>query len=134
MAHFFGGSVQLWSAQIAGMDLFVLDAPHLFEREGNPYLNANGQDWHDNPIRFAALTMGAQLAWGEYPELHYQPDAMHVHDWQTALAPVYLHYLGKDKHRPKPSSPFITSPFRGNFPLNFSRVWVCLLGLFQLRA
>ena len=116
MAHFFGGSVQLWSAQIAGMDLFVLDAPHLFEREGNPYLNANGQDWHDNPIRFAALSlMGAQLAWGEYPELHYQPDAMHVHDWQTALAPVYLHYLGKGKHHPKTIITIHNLAFQGQF-------------------
>ena len=42
--------------------------------------------------------------------------------------------LAKTNTAQKPSSPFITSPFRGNFPLNFSRVWVCLLGLFQLRA
>ena len=116
LRDFFGSSVQLWSAQVAGMDLFVLDAPHLFEREGNPYLNANGQDWHDNPIRFAALSlMGAQLAWGEYPELHYQPDAMHVHDWQTALAPVYLHYLGKGKHHPKTIITIHNLAFQGQF-------------------
>ena len=117
IGDFFGGSVQLWSAKIAGMDLFVLDAPHLFEREGNPYLNADGQDWGDNPIRFAALSlMGAQLAWGEYPELNYQPDAMHVHDWQTALAPVYLHYLGQGKHRPKTIITIHNLAFQGQFP------------------
>lgn len=117
IGDFFGGSVQLWSAKIAGMDLFVLDAPHLFEREGNPYLNADGQDWGDNPIRFAALSlMGAQLAWGEYPELNYQPDTMHVHDWQTALAPVYLHYLGQGKHRPKTIITIHNLAFQGQFP------------------
>ena len=114
---FFGGSAQLWSAHIAGMDLWVLDAPHLFNREGNPYLNTEGQDWGDNPVRFAALSlMGAQLAWGEYPELNYQPDAMHVHDWQTALAPVYLHYLGQGRHRPKTIITIHNLAFQGQFP------------------
>ena len=31
--------------QAAGLDLFVLDAPHLFDRPGNPYLGPDGRDW-----------------------------------------------------------------------------------------
>ena len=42
-------------AAAAGLDLFVLDAPHLFARPGNPYLGADGRDWPDNALRFAAL-------------------------------------------------------------------------------
>ena len=31
-----------------GLDLFVLDAPHLYDRPGNPYLGPDGKDWPDN--------------------------------------------------------------------------------------
>ena len=30
------------------LDLVVLDAPHLFDRPGNPYLAPDGGDWPDN--------------------------------------------------------------------------------------
>ena len=38
-----------------GLDLIVLDAPHLYDRPGNPYLGPDGSDWPDNWRRFAAL-------------------------------------------------------------------------------
>ena len=51
-----------------GLDLFVLDAPHLFDRPGNPYLGADGRDWPDNALRFAALArVGADIAKGASP-------------------------------------------------------------------
>ena len=31
----------------------MLQAPHLFGREGNPYTAPNGQPWPDNAFRFA---------------------------------------------------------------------------------
>ena len=39
----------------AGLDLLVLDAPHLYARAGNPYVDRTGRDWPDNAQRFAAL-------------------------------------------------------------------------------
>jgi starch synthase len=86
-----GGPARLLSAHAAGLDLFVLDAPHLYDRPGNPYLGPDGRDWPDNPFRFAALArVGADLAKGLLPA--YVADVVHAHDWQAALAPVYLHY------------------------------------------
>ncbi|TKB85029.1 MAG: starch synthase, partial [Mesorhizobium sp.] len=32
-----GGKASVHAVQIAGLDLFVLDAPHLFDRPGGPY-------------------------------------------------------------------------------------------------
>lgn len=72
-----------------GLDLFVLDAPDLFARDGGPYLDAAGRDWPDNPERFAALCLAADAvghAWGA--------DVVHAHDWQAGLAPVFARRRG----------------------------------------
>jgi starch synthase len=88
-----GGPARLLVARAAGLDLFVLDAPHLYDRPGNPYLGPDGKDWPDNPFRFAALARaGADLAKGLVGG--YAADVAHAHDWQAALVPVYLHYDG----------------------------------------
>jgi starch synthase len=92
-SDWFGGPVQLLAARAAGLDLLVLDAPHLYARPGNPYLGPDGRDWPDNAIRFAALShMAADICAGALQD--YRPDVLHAHDWQTGLAPAYLHYRG----------------------------------------
>src|ERR1700730_7910041 len=55
LPHFFGGDARLLRAKSCELGLFVLDAPHLFARAGNPYLKPDGVDWPDNALRFAAL-------------------------------------------------------------------------------
>ena len=52
------------AAEVAGLDLLVLDAPELYDREGSPYLDATGNDWPDNDLRFAALCKAAALVAG----------------------------------------------------------------------
>jgi starch synthase len=87
----FGGPARLLAANSAGVDLFVIDAPHLYGREGNPYSGPDGRDWPDNPQRFAALgQVAARLGRGALAG--FQPDAVHAHDWQAGLAPAYLYY------------------------------------------
>ena len=44
-----GGPARILSAHAKGLDLFVIDAPHLYARPGNPYLAPDGKDWQDNP-------------------------------------------------------------------------------------
>lgn len=85
----FGGPGRVLRGTGGGLDLMVLDAPHLFDRPGSPYLGADGRDWPDNAERYAALgwiaaRIAAQGAAG------WQPDILHLHDWQAGLAPVYL--------------------------------------------
>src|SRR6185503_10274785 len=55
LPHFFGAEARLLRATSCELGLFVLDAPHLFSRAGNPYHRADGADWPDNALRFAAL-------------------------------------------------------------------------------
>jgi len=86
-----GGKASIHAVQIAGLDLFVLDAPHLFDRPGGPYGNASGADWPDNWRRFAALSQaGADIAGGAISG--YLPDIVHAHDWQSAMTLAYMRY------------------------------------------
>jgi starch synthase len=104
----FGGHARL----LAVGDLLVLDAPHLYARAGNPYLGADGKDWPDNWRRFAALSLAAAEIGRGIIE-NYQPQIIHAHDWQTALAPVYLRYRGG---RAKSVLTVHNLAFQGQFP------------------
>ena len=76
----------------AGISLYVLDIPALFDRAGGPYGDSSGRDWDDNALRFATLSLvAARIARGE---AGWQPDVVHAHDWQAALVPVHLRYGG----------------------------------------
>ncbi|MBC9878902.1 glycogen synthase GlgA [Bradyrhizobium sp. INPA01-394B] len=90
---YFGGPGRLLAGSRDGLDLFVLDVPHLYARPGNPYVTAEGVDWPDNGVRFAALArVAADIGRGLVPA--FVPDVVHAHDWQAGLAPAYLHYDG----------------------------------------
>ena len=89
----FGGPARLLQGRAEGLDLYVLDAPHLFARAGTPYLDAEGRDWPDNPQRFAALSwVGAFI--GRAGVGRWTPDVVHCHDWQAGLVPTYLRQMG----------------------------------------
>ncbi|MEP9385669.1 glycogen synthase GlgA [Mesorhizobium sp. KR9-304] len=86
-----GGKATIFAASSAGLDLLVLDAPHLFDRPGGPYGDSIGADWPDNWRRFSALSFaGADIAAGAIAK--YRPDVVHAHDWQAALTLAYMRY------------------------------------------
>jgi starch synthase len=110
----FGGTARLLAGRHGALELLVLDAPHLYDRPGNPYLDSQGRDWPDNGERYAALAFAAaRVAWGEVA--HCQPDVVHVHDWQAAMLPAYLHYLGAGKRRPATVLTLHNLAFQGLF-------------------
>jgi starch synthase len=91
LQNFYGGPVRLLAGTHDALHLLVLDAPHLFARPGNPYLTPDGKDWTDNGLRFAALArMAVNIGLGAIS--CFVPDIVHAHDWQAALAPVFLHF------------------------------------------
>lgn len=93
IADLMGGEASVVGGQAAGLDLLMLEAPHLYARPGNPYVDEYGRDWGDNAQRFAALAMvAAAIGRGLVPR--YRPDVIHAHDWQAALVPAYRHYAG----------------------------------------
>jgi starch synthase len=89
----FGGPARLLGIHRAQTAVLVLDAPHLYDRPGSPYLGPDGKDWPDNAQRFAALAwVAAQIADGAVSG--YEPDLLHAHDWQAGLAPAFVRYGG----------------------------------------
>ena len=111
--NLFGGPARLLSGKAKGLNLFMLDAPHLYARPGNPYSGPDGKDWPDNARRFGALgRAAADLGLGLLPS--YKPAVVHAHDWQAGLAPAYLRYA----ERPRAASiaTIHNIAFQGTFP------------------
>ena len=112
-ADLFGGPARVLAGRAAGLELFAIDAPHLFDRPGNPYLGPDGLNWPDNARRFAALgRVGADIGLGAIDA--FRPEVVHAHDWQAALAPAYLHYA--DGPRPGTAITIHNIAFQGHFP------------------
>ena len=70
--------------------LWVADCPQLYDRPGNPYVGADGQDWPDNAERFAVFARVAVQLARDALDLGWQPAVVHTHDWQTGLVPAFL--------------------------------------------
>lgn len=89
----FGGPAKLAAVKAEGVDLLLLDAAHLYDRDGSIYLGPNGQDWPDNDLRFAALSFAAaDIALNGLGD--WVPDVINAHDWQAGLVPAYLRQAG----------------------------------------
>jgi starch synthase len=76
--------------RIAGADgthasVYFVESAEYFDRPG--LYGEGGADYPDNPRRFAFFCKAAVTA---LPRLVRGPSLLHVHDWHTALAPVYL--------------------------------------------
>ncbi len=88
-----GGQVAaLWTAHMPDSDIpvWLVDLPSLFDREGRLYADAQGRDWPDNGLRFGVLShVGAQIAMGRVGR-RWQPDVVHLNDWQAGLAAPML--------------------------------------------
>jgi starch synthase len=113
LPKFFGARAQLIAGQADGIELIALDAPHLYDRPGNPYLGPDGKDWPDNHLRFGALgRAAARLALEGYDG--WRPDVVHAHDWQAGLTPAYMRFARRQ------TPPCLTTihniAFQGMFP------------------
>ena len=99
-----GDTVRVRLGQLAGvpggdgpLSAYVLEAPALYARPGNPYEDAQRRPYADNHRRFAALGWAAaHLAHGLDGD--WAPPIVHCHDWHAGRAPACL------KHWPGPAA------------------------------
>lgn len=91
-ATFGAATITVRRGRLRDIDLpaYVIDAPALFDRPGDPYLAADGADWPDNALRFGALGwVAAHIGLGDI-DPPWRPHIVHAHDWHAALACAYL--------------------------------------------
>ncbi len=90
----FAGKISLLFGHYNGVGIYLIDAPHLYERPGSPYHDTNLYAYTDNVLRFALLGwVGCEMACGLDP--FWRPDVVHAHDWHAGLAPAYQAARGR---------------------------------------
>jgi starch synthase len=76
----------VWQGSLPGdVPIYLIEHDVLFDRDG-VYGDSHGE-FGDNAFRYSFLSQ-AGIALCSY--LGFEPDLMHVHDWQTALVPAML--------------------------------------------
>jgi starch synthase len=97
-----------------GARALLIDCPDLYDRPG--LYTVDNTDYPDNARRFAFLTRAA-LEYAAHRDA--PPSIVHAHDWQAALAPVYLRTL------------YATHPVLGGTPSVFTIHNLAYQGLFE---
>jgi len=77
-----------------GLPLLLVLEPSLYQRTGSPYAAPDGEDWPDNDVRFARLSLAAAEIAAGAAGMNWVPDLLHVNDWPGGMAPAYLRWQG----------------------------------------
>lgn len=113
--------VKIWATTLRpNLTFYFVDAPSFFDRPGI-YGETASTFYADNDRRYAFFSRAVlEIA----KKVDFQPDIIHVHDWQTGLVPAYLKLLySKDKFFSKTASVFTIHnlAYQGNFsPASFA--------------
>jgi starch synthase len=91
--HGFPESTLLSAHVPGGVPTFIIESASLYRRPGSPYVDEEGLDWPDNARRFGLLSRVGAILSGKSSPLRWRPQIAHCNDWQTGLAPAYLHYM-----------------------------------------
>jgi starch synthase len=75
----------------SGVPLYIIEHSAYYAREGL-YQDPSGEDWPDNALRFGLLSQFAAWLAGPQTPLDFHPEVLHCNDWQTGMAPAYLHF------------------------------------------
>jgi starch synthase len=103
----------------SGVVAYVIDAPTLYDRPGNPYADGNNHAYPDNHLRFALLGwVAARLA--ERLDGDWRAQVVHGHDWHAGLAAAYLKAAEEAAGHKLAGSVFTVHnlAYQGNFPRN----------------
>lgn len=87
------GRVEVLASRLGQVPVYIVACPPLFDRPGGPYTRPDGSDWPDNAERFAGFSRAVAHLATQRGELEFAPDVVHLNDWQTSLAAVFLNAL-----------------------------------------
>ncbi|MCM1129510.1 MAG: glycogen synthase GlgA [Alistipes senegalensis] len=110
----------------SGLPVYYIDAPGLYDRPGNPYIDIYSQPYGDNHRRFALLGWtAARLAEGF--DFFWRPQIIHGHDWHAGMAFAYLRSMEWHRGQKLAGTVFTihNMAYQGNFP-------ACLFGELDL--
>ncbi len=84
----------------SSLQVFLVDCPDLYNRDGGLYQNEQGEDWPDNALRFALFNHVAKKMTKGVGEDSWRPDLVHANDWHAGLLPLLI---GLEPH-PRPAT------------------------------
>src|SRR5262245_47021295 len=106
---------EVWSLETApNLTIYFIDQPEFYQR--TTLYQKYGLDYPDNAERFVFFSKAiAHLAW----HLPWKPEVLHLNDWQTGLAALFVHHRSKLPGWSKP--PLVCTTihnlaYQGNFP------------------
>ena len=110
-----GHSIRIYRTKFPDTDipLLLVDAPPLFDFDGNPYLDQTGDPRDDNALKFGLFCQVIALIAVDQTDLNWQPDVLHCNDWQTGLA---LAFLEDQPARPATVFTIHNLAYQGVFP------------------
>ncbi len=120
------GNVTLIAGEMpdTGVPVMAIACPQLYERDGGPYLDPEGREWLDNPLRFGILSRVAAILGSHVsPLANWIPDIVHFNDWQGGLTPAFMRYSGA------PCAKSVLGIHNLAFQGNCAEEWVEKLGL-----
>jgi starch synthase len=95
------------------IEVFLVDAPDLFDRDGGPYADENNAAWGDSAYRFTIFSRVVAMLGNKQLGLNWQPELVHCNDWQTGLVPPLLQL---EKNPPASLFTIHNLAYQGNFP------------------
>ena len=94
------------------IEVLLVDAPDLFDREGGPYVDENNATWGDSAYRFTLFSRVVAMLGNKQLGLDWQPELVHCNDWQTGLVPPLLKL---EKNPPASVFTIHNLAYQGNF-------------------
>lgn len=112
----FTAKVRLLKTLLPGpvkIEVLLVDAPGLLDREGGIYTDAYNRAWGDSAYMFATFCRVIAMIASDQVQLDWQPDILHCNDWQTGLA---IPLLKLEDRRPGTVFTIHNLAYQGNFP------------------
>ena len=107
-----GGTEAVTEPERHQIEVLLVDAPDLFDREGGPYVDENNAAWGDSAYRFTLFSRVVAMLGNNQLGLAWQPELVHCNDWQTGLVPPLLKL---EKNPPASVFTIHNLAYQGNF-------------------